>query len=74
MIWVVLTVMEDKTPGLRGKSKLMKNPLETIIRCMVDSVNGNRPLSGFEGRVIGCSPVTSLVLADQISLPSEGLI
>ncbi len=47
MIWVVLTVMEDKTPGLRGKSKLMKNPLETIIRCMVDSVNGNRPLSGF---------------------------
>ena len=47
MIWVVLTVMEGKTPGLREKSKLMKNPLGTIIRRMVDSVNGNRPLSGF---------------------------
>ena len=47
MIWVVLIVMEGKTPGLREKSKLMKNPLETIIRRMVDSVNGNRPLSGF---------------------------
>jgi len=46
MIWVVLTVVEDKTPGLREKSKEMKRPLETIIRRMVDSVNGNRPLSG----------------------------
>ncbi|MBW1869791.1 MAG: hypothetical protein JRI73_11020 [Deltaproteobacteria bacterium] len=25
----------------------MKTPLETIIRRMVDSANGNRPLSGF---------------------------
>ena len=49
MIWVVLTVMEDETPGLRKRKtiKKMKAPLETIIRRMVDSANGNRPLSGF---------------------------
>ena len=47
MIWVVLTAPEEKTLGLREESKEMKKPLETIIRRMVDSVNGNRPLSGF---------------------------
>jgi len=45
-IWVVLTVMEGKTPGLRKKSKEMKTPLETVIRRMIDSVNGTRPVSG----------------------------
>ena len=39
--------MEDATRGLRKKIKEMKTPLETILRRMVDSVNGNRPLSGF---------------------------
>jgi len=47
MIWVVLTVPEEKTLGLREESKEMKRPPETIIRRMVDSVNGNKPLSGF---------------------------
>ena len=46
-IWVVLTVPEGKTLGLREKRKEMKKHLEIIIRRMVDSVNGNRPLSGF---------------------------
>ena len=48
MISVVLTeIPEEVTPGLREKNKGMKRPFATIIRRMVDSVNGNRPLSGF---------------------------
>ena len=49
MIWAVLTAMEGKSLFLRKRKKIkeMKTPFETIIRRMVDSVNGNRPLSGF---------------------------
>jgi hypothetical protein len=47
MTWVVLTALEEMTPGLRDKNKEMKRPFETIIRRIVDSVNGNKPLSGF---------------------------
>jgi len=39
--------MEEKTLGLREKSKEMKTRFETIIRRIVDSVDGDRPLSGF---------------------------
>ena len=46
MILVVPVAIVVRNPGGKEKEKRMK-PFETVIRRIVDSMNGNRPLSGF---------------------------